>query len=45
MPVERLRTLADAHGVAWLPHWGPGKLIEELFEATVEADLRRARSS
>ncbi len=39
-PVERLRTLADAQGVAWLPHWGPGKLIEELFEATVEDGLR-----
>jgi lysyl-tRNA synthetase class 2 len=39
-PVERLRKLADAHGVPWLPHWGPGKLIEELFEATVEDGLR-----
>ena len=39
-PVERLRKLADARGVAWLPHWGPGKVIEELFEATVEDGLR-----
>ncbi|HEX6785599.1 MAG TPA: lysine--tRNA ligase [Acidimicrobiales bacterium] len=39
-PVERLRKLADAHDIAWLPHWGPGKLIEELFEATVEDGLR-----
>ena len=39
-PVERLRSLADTHGVAWLPHWGPGRLIEELFEATVEDGLR-----
>jgi lysyl-tRNA synthetase, class II len=39
-PVERLQKLADAHGVAWLPHWGPGKLIEELFEVTVEDGLR-----
>jgi lysyl-tRNA synthetase class 2 len=39
-PVEELRKLADAHSVAWLPRWGPGKLIEELFEATVEDGLR-----
>jgi lysyl-tRNA synthetase class 2 len=39
-PVARLRDLADVRGIPWLPHWGPGKLIEELFEATVEDGLR-----
>ncbi len=38
-PVERLRDVADARGVSWMPHWGSGKIIEELFEATVEDDL------
>ena len=39
-PVEHLRALADARDVPWLPHWGSGKLVEELFEATVEDGLR-----
>jgi lysyl-tRNA synthetase class 2 len=39
-PVEELRDAADARGIHWEPHWGAGKLIEELFEATVEAGLR-----
>ena len=38
-PVSKLRELADERGVAWMPHWGSGKVIEELFEATVEDDL------
>ena len=39
MPAARLRDLADARGIQWQPHWGAGKLIEELFEATVEDGL------
>jgi lysyl-tRNA synthetase, class II len=38
-PVDHLRDLADERGVHWEPHWGSGKLIEELFEATVESGL------
>jgi lysyl-tRNA synthetase class 2 len=38
-PVEKLRAVADEQGVHWEEHWGPGKLIEELFEATVEDGL------
>jgi lysyl-tRNA synthetase class 2 len=38
-PVEQLRALADERGVRWEAHWGSGKLIEELFEATAEAGL------
>ena len=39
-PREQLVALADKHGVKVLPHFGPGKIIEELFEATCEAALR-----
>jgi lysyl-tRNA synthetase, class II len=38
-PVERLRTLAGKLGVRWEEAWGAGKLIEELFGATVEPDI------
>ncbi len=38
-PLERMRALADEHGVHWEPRWGSGKLIEELFGATVEHDI------
>lgn len=41
VPVAELRRLADAHGVRVEGHWGPGKLVEELFEATCEAGLVR----
>ena len=37
-----LRELADGHGVRWEPSWGAGKIVEELFEATVEAGIVRA---
>ncbi len=37
---EELVALAEKHGVKVLPHFGPGKIIEELFEATCEAALR-----
>ena len=39
MPVDKMRTIADDHGVSWNPAWGSGKLIEEVFEATAEAAL------
>jgi lysyl-tRNA synthetase class 2 len=39
-PREQLVALAEKHGVKVLPHFGPGKIIEELFEATCEAALR-----
>ena len=39
-PREQLVILAEKHGVKVLPHFGPGKIIEELFEATCEAALR-----
>ena len=35
-PVAELTELARRHGIDPEPAWGPGKLIEELFEATVE---------
>jgi lysyl-tRNA synthetase class 2 len=38
-PVDVLRGLARDHGVTLQPQWGSGKIIEELFEATVEASL------
>jgi len=39
-PREQLVALAEKHDVKVLPHFGPGKIIEELFEATCEAALR-----
>lgn len=39
-PREQLVALAEKHGVKVLPHFGQGKIIEELFEATSEAALR-----
>lgn len=38
-PIEELRKLAADHGVEWEDAWTPGKLVEELFEATVEDSL------
>ena len=38
-PVEELRARADALGVRWEEAWGSGKLIEELFGATVEPGI------
>jgi lysyl-tRNA synthetase class 2 len=40
-PVGQLRALAEKHGVRCEERWGSGKIIEELFEATGEADLIR----
>jgi lysyl-tRNA synthetase, class II len=38
-PVEQLRQLARERDIHLEPHWGPGKIIEELFEATAESGL------
>ncbi len=38
-PLEELRTLADAHGVAYDPAIGAQKLVMELFEHIVEPTL------
>ena len=38
-PLGQMRALADEHGVHWETRWGSGKLIEELFGATVEHDI------
>ncbi len=39
MPRPALVAIAERHGVVAAPSWGTGKLVEELFEATVEASL------
>jgi lysyl-tRNA synthetase class 2 len=36
MPVEELRAVCDAHGVAWDVHMGSGKLCAELYDELVE---------
>ena len=38
-PIETVRKLADARGIAWDPKWGQGKLVQELFEELVEHTL------
>jgi lysyl-tRNA synthetase class 2 len=38
-PVERLRALCDGHGIAHHDGHGPGKLLLELYEKTVEHTL------
>ena len=40
-PIDQLRKVADDNGVRYDKHWGPGKLIEEIFEATAESSLVR----
>ncbi len=37
--VERLRQLADAHGVAFQPDWSAGQVVLELYEKLVEHTL------
>jgi lysyl-tRNA synthetase class 2 len=39
-PVERLRALAERHGVGIDPAWVPGKVVEELLEALVVPGLQ-----
>ena len=36
MPIEDLRASAERHGVPAEDYWGPGKLILEIYEKTVE---------
>ncbi len=40
-PIDELRSLASAHGIAVEPHWGGGKLVEALFDHLCEADVVR----
>ncbi len=39
MPVSELEAICDAHDVPHEPGWGPGKLVLELYEKTVEPNL------
>ena len=36
MPVEDLRKISAANAVAYLPSWGPGKLIFELYDKVLD---------
>lgn len=38
-PLEELRVIASSNGVKVEPEWRPGKIVEEIFEATAEANL------
>jgi lysyl-tRNA synthetase class 2 len=38
-PAEQVRAVAAEHGINCAPHWGSGKIIEELFEALCESSL------
>jgi lysyl-tRNA synthetase class 2 len=38
-PLDELRKLAEDHGIQWEEAWGGGKLVEELFGATVEPGI------
>ncbi|MEU6782538.1 bifunctional lysylphosphatidylglycerol synthetase/lysine--tRNA ligase LysX [Nonomuraea angiospora] len=37
--LEELRKIADRREIHWDPKWGPGKLVQEIFEALVEHTL------
>jgi lysyl-tRNA synthetase class 2 len=39
--IEHLRKVADDNGARHDKHWGPGKLIEEIFESVAESSLVR----
>ncbi len=41
MPIDDIRKVAADHDVFVESYWGPGKIIEELFEKTAEADIVR----
>jgi len=41
MPVDVLAGIARESGVSVAPHWAPGKIIEEVFEAHCEQNLVR----
>ena len=38
-PVERLREVCDSAHVHWEPGWGPGKLVDELYDELVESTI------
>jgi lysyl-tRNA synthetase class 2 len=40
-PVDKMRALADEHGVHYEPSWGSGRIVEALFEEVCEASLVR----
>lgn len=40
-PIGYLHGVAERHGIAIDPHWGPGKLVEELFAHSAEPGLVR----
>ena len=39
-PAHELRAIAERHEVGLDPAWGPGKIVEELFEALVQHTLQ-----
>ncbi len=39
-PVEKLRAIAERHGIGVDPVWLPGKVVEEIFEALVQPTLQ-----
>jgi len=38
-PIDELRLIATSHDVTVEDYWGPGKLLLEIYEATVESNL------
>lgn len=38
-PLETVRKVAADHGVKWEPHWGAGRVIEEIFADKAESTL------
>ena len=40
-PLERLRKLCDRGGVPWLPGWGAGKLVLQLYEKHAEPHIEQ----
>jgi lysyl-tRNA synthetase class 2 len=38
VPIDELRALCDQHEVPWKDHYGPGKLLLELYEKTAEGE-------
>ena len=39
MAIDELRLVAEQHGAAYEPSWGPGRIIESLFEELCEAEI------
>ena len=40
-PIDDLRAVAKKHGVNVEPHWGGGKIVEEIFADLVEKNIQR----